>query len=150
MAFFMKKPVNILLAEDDADDRDLFIEAFALVDPAVRIETVDNGEKLMEYLTGSKSSPDCIFLDLNMPRKNGKECLQEIRSIYQMQDIPIIIYTTSLNARDIDETYHRGATCFIRKPGSFRELTSILSRYMTLDLQHPKAPRLDQNFVLNA
>lgn len=144
----MIRPTNILLAEDDADDRDLFLEAVALVDPSIKVVTVDNGEKLMNRLR-ELPSPDCIFLDLNMPKKNGKECLKEIKANEKTQLIPVIIYTTSLNKKDIEETYSRGATHFMRKPNSFRELTLLIDRCIeSFQASSPQTVR-DQ-FVLNS
>lgn len=144
------KPVHILLAEDDADDRELFIEAFSIVDPSIKVATVENGEKLMDHLKKSDNLPDCIFLDLNMPKKNGKECLQEIKEDEKMQSIPIIVYTTSVNSKDIDETYNQGATCFMRKPNSFKELTRLLSKYVTLAFSPSHPQMVKGNFVLNS
>lgn len=140
---------HILLAEDDADDRELFLEAISVVDPRIKVATVDNGETLMEHLDRSSEIPDCIFIDLNMPKKNGKECLKEIRENERLRTIPVIIYTTSLNTKDVDETYRRGASCFIRKPNSFRELTQLLGQYLTSSLKHSHQHRMKGNFVLN-
>jgi len=138
-----------LLAEDDADDRELFLEAISLVAPQIKVATVDNGEKLMEHLRHSGELPDCIFMDLNMPKKNGKECLIEISENTRTQSIPVIIYTTSLNTKDIDETYKRGASCFIRKPSSFKELTELLGHFLASAVKHSHQHRMKGNFVLN-
>jgi CheY-like chemotaxis protein len=143
----MKKHRYILLAEDDPDDRELFMEAVAIVDPAIRVSTVENGEKLMDHLRQHEASPDCIFLDLNMPRKGGKECLQEIRNNEKTHNIPVIVYSTSLNARDVDDTFRFGASRFIRKPGTFRELTDLLNSnliYFFIPSTHTR-----RNFVIN-
>jgi CheY-like chemotaxis protein len=145
----MTRPNNILLAEDDADDRALFQEAIALVDPAIKVLTVDNGETLMKYLRESVVFPDCIFLDLNMPKKNGKECLAEIRQDQKTMSIPVIIYTTSVNARDIDDTFHKGASCFIRKPGTFSELKELLYNYITSRFSESDPQVMKHKFVLN-
>lgn len=144
----MNKPTNILLAEDDADDRELFLEAISMVAPEINVATFENGEKLMDHLNGSRQFPDCIFLDLNMPKKNGNDCLSEIRENQKTQQIPVIIYTTSLSTKDIDETYRRGATCFIRKPNSFRELKDLLSLYLNSAFINP-GTRMKGDFVLN-
>ena len=145
----MIKPRSILLAEDDVDDRDLFLEAMSLVDPGILVTTVENGEKLMDHLKQSREFPDCIFLDLNMPKKNGADCLKEIRLDEKTQKIPVIIYTTSLNVKDVDETFRQGASCFIRKPASFRELTDLLKRYLTSSFKNSNQHRMKGNFVLN-
>jgi CheY-like chemotaxis protein len=144
------KPVQVLLAEDDADDRELFIEAFSVVDASIQVETVDTGEKLINHLNDAVSFPDWIFLDLNMPRKNGVECLQEIKENEKIRRIPVIIYTTSVNSKDVDATYEGGALCFIRKPNSFRELTHLLKQLITSPYLNPSLPVLKGNFVLNS
>jgi CheY-like chemotaxis protein len=148
--FLKSKPLSILLAEDDADDRELFIEAFSIVDPTIQVATVDDGERLMEHLNESTTYPDCIFLDLNMPRKNGKECLQEIKGNKKIQDIPVVIYTTSVNSKDVDETFDRGASHFIRKPNSFKELTQLLEIYITSAIRESHQQMLRGKFVLNS
>ncbi|HEX8037666.1 MAG TPA: response regulator [Chryseosolibacter sp.] len=139
---------HILLAEDDADDRDLFIEALAALDPLIRISTVEDGEELLDHLKQSQKIPDCIFLDLNMPKKNGKECLSEIKRDDRTRHIPVIIYTTSLNARDIDETFEKGALRFIRKPNSFKELTSVLNKCIRSGIPFPGQRTDRANFIL--
>jgi CheY-like chemotaxis protein len=145
----MRQHTRIILAEDDADDRQLFLEALFEVQPTITVATVENGEKLMTHLHENDLPPDCIFLDLNMPRKNGKECLLEIRKNPKTERIPVIIYSTSLNSRDVDETYRFGATCFVRKPYSFGELKDILTDNLTLMLVRPDHPRVRGNFVIN-
>src|SRR5688500_15330764 len=107
---------NIILVDDDSDDRELFTEALSFIHPLAEIQTKTDGEELMEYLANVSRTPDVIFLDLNMPRKNGKECLQEIRAIKQFENTPIVIYTTSLNPVDIQETFSQGASFFLKKP----------------------------------
>lgn len=142
------KPLHILLAEDDADDRELFVEALSVIDPSISIATVQDGEQLMHHLNDPAHMPDCIFLDLNMPRKNGKECLAELSKNKRTEKIPVFVYTTSLNTKDIDETFRRGAYCFVRKPNSFSELKSVLSKCMATGLDSPRQRRQRANFVL--
>ena len=144
------KPIQVLLAEDDADDRELFVEAFSVVDASIQVKTVETGEKLIDHLNDSVSFPDWIFLDLNMPKKNGVECLQEIKENEKIRLIPVIIYTTSVNAKDVDATYEGGASCFIRKPNSFRELTQLLEKLITSPHLNTSLPVLKGNFVLNS
>ena len=117
---------NIILVDDDSDDRELFTEALSFIHPLAEIQTKRDGEELMEYLSNISRIPDVIFLDLNMPRKNGKACLQEIRANKQFENTPIVIYTTSLNPIDIQETFSQGASFFLKKPNSFEELKHIL------------------------
>src|SRR6478752_6042239 len=123
---------KVLLADDDSDDRELFREAAGFVDPNVNIITANDGEELMTNLTrDNMTMPDLIFLDLNMPKKNGKECLSEIRSNSILKGIPVIIYTTSLNPIDIEDTFNSGALYFFRKPNSFEELKEVLHQVFT-------------------
>jgi CheY-like chemotaxis protein len=144
----MKMTSHILLAEDDADDRELFVEAFATINPSATIAVVENGEQLMDHLNRADHIPDCIFLDLNMPRKNGKECLMEIKGNERTENIPIIIYSTSLNTKDIDETFEGGASCFIRKPNRFKDLQALLNKCMASAVYSPLLRRRRGNFVL--
>lgn len=142
------KTRHILLAEDDADDRELFVEALATVNPSAKVAVVEDGEQLIDHLRRTIEVPDCIFLDLNMPRKNGKECLIEIKGTERTENIPVIIYSTSLNTKDIDETFEGGASCFIRKPNSFKDLKGLLKKCMAPDPHSPLLKRRRGNFVL--
>jgi CheY-like chemotaxis protein len=128
------KHQNVLLVDDDSDDRDLFTEAVSLVDPSISVEVKKDGEELMQYLSSTSQLPDVIFLDLNMPKKNGKECLIELRGDKQLSNIPVIIYTTSLNPIDIEDTFKQGAQFFFRKPNSFEEMKEILRKILLADI----------------
>lgn len=139
--------LTFLLADDDADDRELFTEAVALVDAAAKVETVDDGEKLMQRLKDSFSLPDFIFLDLNMPRKNGIECLREIRQYEFLKRIPVLIYTTSLNTRDVDQTFELGAYGFIQKPNSFEKIKEVVKKVLTSDFKEDM-PVIKEKFIL--
>src|SRR5688572_8962846 len=114
MAGSKKYSYKIYLADDDADDRELFQEAIRETTPQSSILTFNDGNKLIEYL-GSPGSPvpDIIFLDINMPVKNGKECLSDIRKTPRFNHIPVIIFSTSLDNRDINDTFMNGANLFI-------------------------------------
>jgi len=137
---------SILLVDDDADDRDLFAEAVTFIDPTIRITTKRDGEELMDYLKVS-TGYDLIFLDLNMPRKNGKECLVEIRANQRHAATPIIIYTTSLNPMDVEDTFAQGANFFLRKPNSFEELKDVLGYVLAGKLRNNEKKR--ETFVVN-
>lgn len=138
---------TILLADDDRDDRDLFAEAMTLVDPAIALIMASDGEELMDLLVKENIRPDLIFLDLNMPRKNGKECLAEIEMHAELSKIPVVIYSTSLNPVDLDETYHMGAESFFRKPNSFEELKQLLQGFFASEVTVARRSR--ENFLLN-
>jgi CheY-like chemotaxis protein len=139
---------NVLLADDDSDDRELFTQALNLVHPHVTVETVHDGEELMQHLTKKKALPDLIFLDLNMPRKNGRECLAEIHHNEALHSIPVIVYSTSLNPLDIQDTLNKGARYFLRKPNSFEELKSLLYVALQKNFNRQRTNDEDQ-FVIN-
>lgn len=139
---------HIILVDDDADDRDLFQEALSCIHPLAHVETRCDGEELMDGLASMAMVPDVIFLDLNMPRKNGKECLIELRANIKFRETPIVIYTTSLNPVDIHETYSHGATYFMRKPNSFNELKETLHNLLYSQLTKI-VERSKEKFVVN-
>ena len=126
----------MLLADDDEDDRMLFRDAVAEINPLVSVQTVNDGEELMNYLaTFAVFLPELLFLDLNMPLKNGFQCLEEIRQNELLQDLLIIIYSTTANPKEVEEVYNKGANLFIKKPSSFTELRRILAEVFSLDLK---------------
>ena len=138
---------NIILADDDADDRDLFAEAVAFVDPSISVTMMRDGEELMDFLNSQSSPCDLIFLDLNMPRKNGKECLIELSGHHYHAGTPVIVYTTSLNPLDVEEAFRRGAASFVRKPNSFEELKQLLA--VVLSEESKNLERSKDAFVVN-
>ena len=138
-------PSRILLADDDADDRELFEEALSDVLPNAVLTTAQDGEELM-FILKNYHKPDLLFLDLNMPRKNGKECLHEIARHPELKKIPIIIYSTSVNPVDIEETFSLGAILFFRKPNSYEELKRNVSEIFDEKL---KSPRSKESFLLS-
>ncbi|WP_310587982.1 response regulator [Larkinella humicola] len=120
------------MADDDEDDRFLTQEAFRQQFPVTEMTIVEDGEELMEFLRRSgryalsnHSLPELILLDLNMPRKDGREALQEIKSDRELRHIPVVILTTSDAGVDIDNSYLWGANSFITKPSSFKTLMDI-------------------------
>jgi CheY-like chemotaxis protein len=109
-------PLNILLADDDADDRYFFEKVLKALPILTRLATVNDGEKLMTYLfENSEKLPDVLFLDLNMPRKNGSECLLEIKHNEKLKHLPVIIYSTHMHEKDAELLYRKGAHYYIRK-----------------------------------
>ncbi len=141
-------PLNILLADDDKDDRFFFAKALQTLSIKTKFESVIDGEKLMCYLDKNSSKlPDVLFLDLNMPRKNGSECLSEIKANKGLYDFPIIIYSTSLNDEIANILYREGAYYYMRKC-EFSELVvqleMILTRLTDKKLKRP----LRSKFIL--
>jgi CheY-like chemotaxis protein len=134
------RPITILVAEDDAEDRMLIGEAFAEARLNNDVRFVHDGEELMDYLYGrgeysppaNALRPGVIMLDLNMPRKSGREALEEIRGEPRLSSIPVIVMTTSNAEIDINGTYALGANSYVRKPVSFEALVDLaktLGRY---------------------
>jgi len=144
------KTVNIILAEDDADDRILFQYALEEAATSVNLSTVKDGESLLNVLYGTHETPfDYIFLDINMPGKNGKECLKQIRNDRKFDKVPVVMLTTSSNQKDIEETYSKGASLYITKPCYHSELISILKKVFSLNWKD-QATHKKENFVLSA
>lgn len=128
------KSVVILMAEDDADDRLLAKDALHECGMAGNLHFVENGEELLDYLhhRGKYASqpphprPGVILLDLNMPRKDGRDALREIKTNPELRRIPIIVLTTSSADADIERSYELGANSFICKPVAFDSLVNIM------------------------
>ncbi|MVM37596.1 response regulator [Spirosoma sp. HMF3257] len=126
------KLIHILLVDDDEDDRYLTREAFHQHYPASRISFAEDGEDLMDFLTykgryaeADHSLPELILLDLNMPRKDGREALREIKADEQFRHIPIVVLTTSDAKDDVETSYFNGANSFITKPPTFQRLSEV-------------------------
>jgi CheY-like chemotaxis protein len=142
-------PFFILLADDDADDRLLFIKAFKELKLKTIVHTVNDGVELMEFLSKKPSPlPKIIFLDLNMPRKNGLECLREIKNDKELKDVIIAIYSTSASERNIDETFHSGANVYIQKPNDFKTLKKVLDKTVMSSWEYRDSFFNKENFLL--
>lgn len=115
----------ILIAEDDVDDRMLLQTAFDEGKVNVQIEFVGNGSELFEFLDGKPKHPHIILLDLNMPKKDGRETLREIKQHPVFKKIPVIIFTTTKNESEIARCYELGANTYVVKPDSFESLRKI-------------------------
>ncbi len=128
------KPITILMADDDEDDRLLAKDALEECRLANDLHFVIDGEDLMDYLYHrgkytqviKSPRPGLILLDLNMPRKDGREALQEIKADPELRPIPIIVLTTSKAEEDIYRTYDLGANSYIAKPVTFESLVSVM------------------------
>ena len=126
-------PIHILLAEDDPDDRMLTRRALVESRMETTFAAVKNGEELMQYLRregayaeGEASRPDLILLDLNMPRKDGREALREIKADPRLRSIPVVVLTTSKTEEDILRSYDLGVSSFIVKPVAFEALVEVV------------------------
>ena len=140
--------IYIILADDDEDDRLFFTDAFSELKISTKFQTCNNGVELMEYLKKDDSVlPNVLFLDLNMPMKNGIECLDEIKADKRFDDIIIAIYSTSSSEEHIEETFVKGANIYIKKPNDFNELKKVLSYIVTLNWQYHTSGFNKDNFL---
>src|SRR5690349_19466865 len=116
-----QKSTHILFSDDDTDDALLFTQAADLLTSPILLSFAEDGEQLMRYLA-KEMLPDMIFLDLNMPVKNGFECLKEIRGDKKLDWLPVIVYTTSDSQNDIEACYDLRANLYVVKPTSFESI----------------------------
>ena len=129
-----EKPITILLADDDEDDRMMGREALEESKLANDLHMVEDGEELLDYLyrrgrysdPATSPRPGLILLDLNMPRKDGREALKEIKADPELRQIPVVVLTTSKAEEDIFRTYDLGVNSFITKPVSFDGLVQVM------------------------
>jgi CheY-like chemotaxis protein len=141
--------INILLADDEEDDRLLFVDALNELKIKTIIQTVNDGVELMEHLNNTDNTlPQLIFLDLNMPRKNGLECLKEIKASDRLSDITIAIFSTSMSENDIEQTLINGANVYINKPNSFDGLKKALKKVVTATYMYENTFYNKDNFML--
>lgn len=116
----------VLNVDDDPEDRDFFCEAIREIDPAITCLLAESGIKALSVLQNRLILPDYIFLDINMPLMNGKECLRRLKSIPELQQIPVIMYSTSTDTKEIRECYSLGAEDFLIKPNNYEKLVNDL------------------------
>ena len=121
------KQLKILLADDDTDDCLFFKKALEELMLSTHLTIVHDGEKLMNYLSGnSENLPDILFLDISMPRKNGLDCLSEIKQNKKLKDLPVVMLSTSNSKDTISMVFDIGAHVYIHKPGDFAQLKQVI------------------------
>ena len=144
-----KDYIHIILADDDEDDRLLFTDAFEELKINTKVNTFNDGVELMDYLNNPDAVlPNVLFLDLNMPKKNGIECLYEIKSDERFKEIAIAIFSTSSSEEHIEETFVQGANIYIKKPSDFATLKKVLSDVVTINWQYYTSGLNRDNFLL--
>lgn len=144
------KDEYVLLAEDDKDDYMVFTEAFNDISLNLELFHVDNGVELMTFLNQKTLTlPQMIFLDLNMPLKNGFECLQELKASERLKNIPVIIYTTSISPVDIEKSLKGKAHLYITKPRSFNQLKKVMQKVLVSDfVSNLRLPPSEKKFLV--
>lgn len=141
---------HLLLADDDEDDCDFFKEALDELLLPISLVTVNDGVQLMDFLCecSTENLPDVLFLDLNMPRKNGFECLTEIKKIDKLRHLPVIVFSTSLDMNIVDLMYEKGAVYYIRKPGDFSKLKKVVGNALSITAQNNYKQPAREHFIL--
>jgi DNA-binding NtrC family response regulator len=115
---------HIVLIDDDQDDCELFGDALNDFAPQIKLSCLNDNERLLHFLVDKH--PDIIFLDVNMPKRNGFECLEEIRKVEKFKDTPVVMYSNTGRPEDMKRAYDIGASLFIRKPPTYTGLIDSL------------------------
>lgn len=147
----IKRELNVILAEDDSADRLLFEEALQELPVNVNFTTVTNGQELLDWLSENKTMlPDVLFLDLNMPQKNGFAALGEIKRDHNLQDLPVFIFSTANDQERIKQVYKDAAHYYICKPINFRELKQLVYKSLKLVADDNISLPDKDNFILTS
>jgi CheY-like chemotaxis protein len=143
--------LKILLADDSSEEHFLFNHAIRHIDPSIVVSAAKNGKDLLEILAKPDAAiPDLIFLDLNMPLLSGKASLAEIRKNKKLEKLPIVIYSTSDDKNDIEETHKLGANLYIRKPQDFEELIRLITGVLKLYSDHGLSGTSREEYVFGS
>ncbi|GAA3774533.1 response regulator [Flavobacterium ginsengiterrae] len=127
-------PRNIFIADDDIDDRSIFAEALSELEPNVLLTEFEDGLQLMNALHSESSIPDILFLDINMPKYTGLQCLEMMKGTQsKFADIPVIILSTSNDPVTIQTAFDLGASFYAVKPASYNEIKFFLDTVMKMD-----------------
>jgi CheY-like chemotaxis protein len=121
---------TLLIVDDDPDDIQLFCEAVTEINKTFHCYSAANGEAALQLLKVAIVKPDFIFLDLNMPRMSGKQCLVQLKKNSQFAKIPVVIYSTSKIKNDVEDSLYLGAIYFITKPNKFEDLVKAISHIL--------------------
>lgn len=140
--------LHVLLVDDDSEESYLFNEALEHAHLNIRLSRAIDGNDLMAYLL-REAPPDLVFMDINMPYKDGLEALTEIRNNPKFKNLPLIIYSTTKNENSINACYEKGADLFVIKPDDFDELMHVVEKVCTYDWKNYTKPSRE-NFVVTA
>ncbi|WP_149303491.1 response regulator [Pareuzebyella sediminis] len=145
-----QKPPVIALADDDADDREIFTEVCADLGLDLKVLLFENGRTLMNALEHpSTDQPSIIFMDINMPVKNGFEALKNIRSNPDLKGICVIVYSTSISESDVKKAKELCADGFFQKPSDYSKLSRAIKQILDTDWKDPCAEFNDSNFIIS-
>jgi len=142
--------IEVLLVDDDADDRNTFKDALSELKIGTNLTLLEDGRYLLEHLQNPNNKrPDILFLDLNMPYKTGVECLIDIRQHSEFNDLTVAIYSTSSTDKDIEDTFINGANVYIKKPNNFAKLKKVLGDVVHMNFQFHNSGLNKETFLLN-
>jgi len=143
-------PIQLLLADDDKDDCDLFKDALDELPIMAELDIVHDGEQLMQLLIKKDPLPLVLFLDLNMPKKNGFECLSEIKHNNRLKNLPVIVFSTSFDHDIVNLLYNNGAHYYVSKPNGFEKLKTVIHAALEAITQGHGAKPDREHFVLQS
>lgn len=135
----------VFIVDDDEDDRHIFQTALKEIDDTIKCDFATDGKEALSILKKNNTLPEILFLDLNMPKLNGFECLRKLKNDIQLAQVPVVIFTTSTNPDELEKTYKLGANVFFSKPASYLELKEKLGKILNLNFQSHK-PGMDVTY----
>ena len=138
---------NVLMAEDDADDFELFADAINELSIRVFLTRAENGDVLMKIL--HEKIPDMLFLDIIMPCRNGKDCLQEIRENRKFDNLPIIVYSGMKDLDTVEFCFRKGTNMYVYKPHTFAELVDVIQKIFTINWKQVRYYPTRSEYILN-
>lgn len=140
---------NLLLADDDLDDCTFFKEVLEELPFITKLTTVNNGEQLMQLLTSqTEPLPHVLYMDYNMPRKHGYECLKEIKQDTKLKQVCVIILSTYIDNQKLNQLYEAGANYYIQKPAEFSDLKRVILKSLQLIAGGNIRQPAKENFVI--
>ena len=127
---------NVLLADDDSDDLMILTDALQAINPAIKLDVVPDASSLLSHL--QHLVPDILFMDLDMPYKNGLQCLVEIRNNPSLQGLPVVVFSSTSRPANIQTAYEMGGHLFLVKSAHYNELKSSIEAILSLDWTNPE------------
>lgn len=143
-----KSPISILLTDDDEDDREIFTDIIHKVNGPIKLESANSGLDLLNKLSQNFNNlPDLLFLDLNMPGMDGRECLNRLKSCDTLNKLPVIMFSTSAAIEDIDFAYEKGADLYLIKPNKFSSYFKLLKDVLEMYVSNSLPVKDKKRFV---
>lgn len=142
-----KENIHLLLADDDDEDRDIFVTVMSEISDRVKVIQARNGKQVLDILNSAETLPDIIFLDLNMPLMGGADCLKALKANPRFKKIPVFIYSTSSTKEHVDETFLGGANLYIPKPESYTALRKMAQFVLGFNPSNYTRPKRDDFLI---